>query len=407
MWMPAALLWMLNLSSLCSGQDYTDYYQAGDVGTQAPDLSDDQPGLETVTSMDQLIQLFYPQHSLIQHCMRKKSWRASSSSSSPSFSTSSTSPLSYSSSEDFWVPLREEALYRVDGTLGVILEEIQKTSCLPREVCVEVAKEYPQSTSQFYLPRCVSLHRCGGCCTNEAFYCTNTSFTLVNKTLMELSPPRMDRSVAMVTFINHTSCECLSKRPLHSIIRRSATDHLCSPPELPCASGSLWDPLNCMCVSVDAVGFSQREMEMLDSSLLALCGPNRVLDESTCDCICQNGLTEESCDPGWKLDHDTCECQCEGRGEGKFCPAGQRWDNELCGCVCAADCPRNQPLNPDTCLCECRESSQSCLRQGMRFNSSTCSCYRRPCRNPKRICQPDYYYNYRVCQCIPNFMKWN
>lgn len=83
---------------------------------QAPDLSDDQPSLETVTSMDQLIQLFYPQHSLVQHCMRKKSWRASSS--SPSFSTSSTSPLSRPGSEDFWVPLREEALYRVDGTLG-------------------------------------------------------------------------------------------------------------------------------------------------------------------------------------------------------------------------------------------------------------------------------------------------
>uniref|UniRef100_A0A8C7YCJ4 Platelet-derived growth factor (PDGF) family profile domain-containing protein n=1 Tax=Oryzias sinensis TaxID=183150 RepID=A0A8C7YCJ4_9TELE len=310
--------------------------------------------------MEQLIQLFYPQHSLVQHCMRKKSWRASSSSSS--FSTSSTSPISRPGSEDFWVPLREEALYRVDGTLGVILEEIQRTSCLPREVCVEVAKEYPQSTSQFYLPRCVSLHRCGGCCTNEAFYCTNTSFTLVNKTLMELSPPRMDRSVTMVTFVNHTSCECLSKRPLHSIIRRSAPDHLCSPPERPCASGSLWDPLNCMCVSVDALGFSQREMG---------------------------------------------ECQCEGRGEGKFCPAGQRWDDELCGCVCAAACPRNQPLNPDTCLCECRESPQSCLRQGMRFNSSTCSCYRRPCRSPKRVCQPEYYYNYRVCQCIPNFMKWN
>lgn len=39
--------------------------------------------------------------------------------------------------------------------------------------------------------------------------------------------------------------------------------------------------------------------------------------------------------------------------------------------------------------------------------SSLCSCYRRPCRSPKRVCQPEYYYNYRVCQCIPNFMKWN
>lgn len=65
----------------------------------------------------------------------------------------------------------------------VILEEIQRTSCQPREVCVEVAKEYPEPTSQFYLPRCVALHRCGGCCPNEAFYCTNTSHTLVNKTV--------------------------------------------------------------------------------------------------------------------------------------------------------------------------------------------------------------------------------
>lgn len=65
----------------------------------------------------------------------------------------------------------------------VILAEIQRTSCQPREVCVEVTKEYPESTSHFYAPRCVSLHRCGGCCTNEAFYCTNTSYTLVNKTV--------------------------------------------------------------------------------------------------------------------------------------------------------------------------------------------------------------------------------
>lgn len=66
------------------------------------------------------------------------------------------------------------------------------------------------------------------------------------------------------------------------------------------------------------------------------------------------------------------ECQCEGQGEGKWCPIGQRWDEELCGCVCAAECPGNQPLNPDTCLCQCRESPQSCLRQGRKFNSNSC-----------------------------------
>lgn len=66
------------------------------------------------------------------------------------------------------------------------------------------------------------------------------------------------------------------------------------------------------------------------------------------------------------------ECQCEGQADGRLCPNGQRWDEELCGCVCAAQCPRNQPLNPDTCMCQCRESPQSCLRQGKKFNYNTC-----------------------------------
>lgn len=75
--------------------------------------------------------------------------------------------------------------------------------------------------------------------------------------------------------------------------------------------------------------------------------------------------------------------------------------------MCAADCPRNQPLNPDTCLCECRESPQSCLRQGMRFNSSTCRWELRRGKNnqitsnrssasfrlkSKQMCQHNYIY---------------
>lgn len=53
--------------------------------------------------------------------------------------------------------------------------------------------------------------------------------------------------------------------------------------------------------------FSMWSADSLDSGLLALCGPNRVLQESTCECVCRNGLTEDSCDPGWKLDHNTCK----------------------------------------------------------------------------------------------------
>uniref|UniRef100_A0A3B3SCW9 Vascular endothelial growth factor C-like n=1 Tax=Paramormyrops kingsleyae TaxID=1676925 RepID=A0A3B3SCW9_9TELE len=100
--------------------------------------------------------------------------------------------------------------------LPVIVKEMQLTACQPREVCVEVAKEYVESTSHFFVPRCVSVHRCGGCCYNEGQECTNTSYTLNGK------------SIIKTTFVNHTSCECQPKSPLHVISRRATANSLLS-----------------------------------------------------------------------------------------------------------------------------------------------------------------------------------
>lgn len=33
----------------------------------------------------------------------------------------------------------------------------------------------------------------------------------------------------------------------------------CSPPDLPCAPGLLWDPVNCVCVPEDGMSYSERE----------------------------------------------------------------------------------------------------------------------------------------------------
>lgn len=78
---------------------------------------------------------------------------------------------------------------------------------------------------QIYL--CIKIHwqqTRKSCNKPSILWLTSCPFT--NFQLMEVSPSRKDRAVVMVTFVNHTSCECLSKRPLHSIIRRAATDHL-------------------------------------------------------------------------------------------------------------------------------------------------------------------------------------
>ncbi|XP_074849490.1 vascular endothelial growth factor D isoform X2 [Carettochelys insculpta] len=73
------------------------------------------------------------------------------------------------------------AFYDIE-TLRVIDEEWQKTQCMPRETCVEVAKELGTTTNKFFKPPCVNVFRCGGCCNEESLACMNTSTTYVSKT---------------------------------------------------------------------------------------------------------------------------------------------------------------------------------------------------------------------------------
>lgn len=115
-------------------------------------------------------------------------------------------------------------------------------------------------------------------------------------------------------------------------------------------------------------------IEPRDPALLELCGPNKVLDEESCECACQNGLTDASCEPGWRLDEGSCECVCEVEASGAqpACPPNQSWDPELCACVCLTQCPPSQPLDPEMCQCQCRESEQTCLLQGKRFKADGC-----------------------------------
>ncbi|KAL0993865.1 hypothetical protein UPYG_G00114890 [Umbra pygmaea] len=390
--MLSLVIWILNFTNLTHGHDSEEYYPNEDV-TEAPQAGEDLSGLDTVSSVDDLVELFYPEYSLVQSCLRRKALR--------------TSPLLRTEDDMWtWAKPREMTQYKYDeSSVQVVLKEMERTQCTPREVCLEVSKEYPESTSHSYMPRCVSVHRCGGCCHHEGLYCSNSSYTYVNKTLLELS--HRDHSVVMVAFVNHTSCVCKSKRPLHSVIRRAAAAHrtVCSLPDVPCSIGLAWDPSTCLCVPIDASSYSEKELEPTVSSLLLLCGPNKVLDEESCDCVCENGLTEATCRPGTRLDQENCECLCEEQPAQGTCPPNQLWDPGLCGCVCRAECPRNQPINPETCMCQCRESPRTCMRQGKRFIAHNCSCYREPCRKPHKTCPTGSYYSYTVCQCMPNYMR--
>ena len=71
--------------------------------------------------------------------------------------------------------------------------EWRKTQCMPREVCIDVGKEFGAATNTFFKPPCVSVYRCGGCCNSEGQQCMNTSTSYLSKTVgvrLRHGPPR-------------------------------------------------------------------------------------------------------------------------------------------------------------------------------------------------------------------------
>ena len=49
-----------------------------------------------------------------------------------------------------------------------------KSMCQPMEQLVDVEREYPGDVESIYVPACVPLKRCSGCCGDEHLECQPT-----------------------------------------------------------------------------------------------------------------------------------------------------------------------------------------------------------------------------------------
>lgn len=56
-----------------------------------------------------------------------------------------------------------------------LIEVYNKSLCKPRELLVEIIQEYPEEVEYIFLPSCVVLTRCAGCCNDERLQCMPTS----------------------------------------------------------------------------------------------------------------------------------------------------------------------------------------------------------------------------------------
>ncbi|KFO30832.1 Vascular endothelial growth factor C, partial [Fukomys damarensis] len=352
--------------------------------------------LRSVSSVDELMSVLYPEYWKMYKCqLRKGGWQYNKE--QPSFNTRTEESIKFAAAH-----YNAEILKSIDN-------EWRKTQCMPREVCIDVGKEFGAATNTFFKPPCVSVYRCGGCCNSEGVQCMNTSMGYLSKTLFEITVPlSQGPKPVTVSFANHTSCRCMSKldvyRQVHSIIRRSLPAALpqCQAANKTCPTNYMWNNHICRCLAQQDFMFSSNAG---DNGFHDICGPNKELDGETCQCVCRGGLRPSSCGPHKELDTHSCQCVCKSKLFPTSCGANREFDENTCQCVCKRTCPRNQPLNPLKCACECTENPQKCLLQGKKFQYQTCSCYRRPCTNRLRHCEQGLSFSEEVCRCVPSYWK--
>ncbi|KAM9468157.1 vascular endothelial growth factor Ab isoform 2-T2 [Clarias gariepinus] len=179
-------------------------------------------------------------------------------------------------------------------------EVYNKSMCRPREVLVEVHQEYPEDIDHIFIPSCVVLMRCAGCCNDEMLECTPTATRNITMEVQKLKPLRIKRNYPM-SFAEHIECECRVKKEILDKTEQSPLCHRNS--SEPMRHGLNMD----MASGMKTLAVVSTHCKPCCST----CSERRrrlfIQDPETCQCTCKH--SEADCKQRQlELNERTCKC---------------------------------------------------------------------------------------------------
>ncbi|XP_061756739.1 vascular endothelial growth factor Ab isoform X2 [Nerophis ophidion] len=102
-----------------------------------------------------------------------------------------------------------------------LMEVYNKSLCKPRELLVEILQEYPEEVEHIFIPSCVVLTRCAGCCNDETLQCTPTSSYNVTMEIKRIKTQRQQNDIFM-SFTEHSACECRLKKEVKELKEKAS-----------------------------------------------------------------------------------------------------------------------------------------------------------------------------------------
>ncbi|XP_053576034.1 vascular endothelial growth factor B isoform X2 [Bombina bombina] len=164
-----------------------------------------------------------------------------------------------------------------------------RSQCRPRWVLRNLLVEFPHFSDSRFLPPCVSVLRCAGCCPDEALTCIPTQMQSI--TMQVIKTKSFKSELTEVSLIQHTRCQC---RPSSNVTLKTQDR----------------DKGIKKVKKKRRKGKKGRDVSPtpLAGKVCAPCNRRMSLNSVTCECVCHR--SEKHCQQqGKKLNKELCRCE--------------------------------------------------------------------------------------------------